>query len=483
MSLVYCAHMKNILRESGALFVLLGAIIGAPLAAQATTVSVTGLSPTGAVAASSTVSFEVSETGLVDPTYSVSDSYSGQGATTGTIDKAGYFTWTPGVYDGGWHTLAVSATDVTGAVATTTVRILVAATHVFAQDISPSATIAAGRAFTFTAYAPGFNSPSFSVYDRTSGSSITESDMNVSTGAFSWTPTKDDLGAHTLVVAASDVDGHSAQTLVPVSVITPTVSVTSYKPSVVAGSLALFTAVATGLTDPTWSVVDYPSGTATTTSVVVGDVSSAGVFSWIPQTSDVGVHAINLMATDAYGNVASTTVTLFVTPAAANPLVSAAASTSASAPPVAATSTETSASPNANDTSTATASADVGTYQFNAYLGVGSQGAGVTALQQLLTRDDVYSGPVTGYFGTLTEAAVAALQGAHGLKQVGYVGPMTRVLLNQEESSAALVAASTTSVSSGSNLTASQVSSIITLLEAFGADAATIAQVQAALGQ
>ena len=69
-------------------------------------------------------------------------------------------------------------------------------------------------------------------------------------------------------------------------------------------------------------------------------------------------------------------------------------------------------------------------YAFTEFLGVGSQNAQVTALQQRLTSDGLYSGPVTGFYGALTEAAVAKFQSAHGISAKGYVGPSTRAALN-----------------------------------------------------
>lgn len=69
-------------------------------------------------------------------------------------------------------------------------------------------------------------------------------------------------------------------------------------------------------------------------------------------------------------------------------------------------------------------------YVFSNFLGIGSQGADVTALQQRLTKDGFYSGPITGRYGSLTEAAVKLYQGAHGIRKAGYVGPGTREALN-----------------------------------------------------
>jgi hypothetical protein len=70
-------------------------------------------------------------------------------------------------------------------------------------------------------------------------------------------------------------------------------------------------------------------------------------------------------------------------------------------------------------------------YTFTQYLYDGSTGSQVTALQERLTTDGIYSGPITGTFGPLTKAAVKAYQAKHSLDQLGVVGPATRALLNQ----------------------------------------------------
>ncbi|MDP2704253.1 MAG: peptidoglycan-binding domain-containing protein [bacterium] len=73
-----------------------------------------------------------------------------------------------------------------------------------------------------------------------------------------------------------------------------------------------------------------------------------------------------------------------------------------------------------------------GSYFFTQFLSVGSENAEVTALQQKLTALGFYSGPVTGYFGPLTETAVSNYQSARDISPVGYIGPGTRAILNSE---------------------------------------------------
>lgn len=63
-------------------------------------------------------------------------------------------------------------------------------------------------------------------------------------------------------------------------------------------------------------------------------------------------------------------------------------------------------------------------------MAVGSRGAEVIELQTRLTMLGYYSGPITGYFGQLTKAAVIRFQAAHGLPSTGFVGPLTRQMLN-----------------------------------------------------
>ncbi len=65
-------------------------------------------------------------------------------------------------------------------------------------------------------------------------------------------------------------------------------------------------------------------------------------------------------------------------------------------------------------------------------LDLGMSGADVTALQQFLASDSTTypEGVVTGYYGSLTAAAVGRYQAKNGLASVGRVGPATLALLN-----------------------------------------------------
>src|SRR6185437_2808164 len=74
---------------------------------------------------------------------------------------------------------------------------------------------------------------------------------------------------------------------------------------------------------------------------------------------------------------------------------------------------------------------DASAYDFETDLTVGSTGADVTALQNALTTAGDYTGPVTGYFGSLTQTAVKTYQTSKGISATGYVGPLTRASLNQ----------------------------------------------------
>src|SRR3990167_1424412 len=77
-------------------------------------------------------------------------------------------------------------------------------------------------------------------------------------------------------------------------------------------------------------------------------------------------------------------------------------------------------------------SSSTGCYAFTRDLTLGATGADVTALQNYLTPTYfTFAGGATGYFGTITQASVAAWQVANGVAPAaGYFGPISRAKYN-----------------------------------------------------
>lgn len=94
---------------------------------------------------------------------------------------------------------------------------------------------------------------------------------------------------------------------------------------------------------------------------------------------------------------------------------------------------ETQVSAGSGGTSVSASTSSGTTYDFTELLTLGSEDAQVTALQNRLAALGFYSGPVTGYFGTLTQSAVMKYQTANGIEATGSLGPLTRAALNAGE--------------------------------------------------
>ena len=201
---------------------------GSTALAAGESVSIQNVSPTGGINPGTMVTFTASAHGFVDAQYSVSDSAPSTNGTTGTIDTVGFFMWTPTIFDAGKHTLTVTVTDPMEHTASASVTILVIANIVMVTDISPGKTVSLGEPLTFTINAPGFISPTYTAYDTYSMSTFSATSTLSSSGAFSWTPTStNDLGTRPLLIRASDMYGHNAQTVQNITVINPAVSSTT----------------------------------------------------------------------------------------------------------------------------------------------------------------------------------------------------------------------------------------------------------------
>ena len=143
--------------------------------------------------------------------------------------------------------------------------------------------------------------------------------------------------------------------------------------------------------------------------------------------------------------VAPTTTTT-TTSAATTPAVTTSVATTVTTPAVTISAVTTSAA-------TTPAVAVVSAWEFRTPLKLGSTETAVTELQKRLTSEGVYSGPITGYFGSLTLAAVKKYQEEQGIAtagQAGYgnVGPATRAKLNSTAATTSVAVASTTQASS-----------------------------------
>jgi hypothetical protein len=90
---------------------------------------------------------------------------------------------------------------------------------------------------------------------------------------------------------------------------------------------------------------------------------------------------------------------------------------------------QTTTTPTPSSTSSSSTSSSV--VKFTKYLILGSTGTQVSELQTKLKSLGYYKGKADGGFGPATKVAVKAYQKAHGLPQVGTVGPKTRALLNK----------------------------------------------------
>ena len=281
-----------------------------------------------------------------------------------------------------------------------------------------------GRTVTFTATAPGFITPSFTVTDGYAGTTVVGADMNSSSGVFTWSPAPNEQGLHTLTLSASDVYGHAATAHQTITVISPSLTIASLAPSSAVapvGTHVSFTAVDPSMTNPTMSLADSFNSFTSTSTLTTSNLSSSGVFSWTPTTSDIGIHTLLVSATDSLGNTASTTQTLVVTAASA-PL------TPSMQPAISPPSAPTNTAPGASSAVTTAPKGDG--YVFGTALGIGSRGAAATELQKRLTLLGFYTGPVTGYYGAMTASAVKVFQKAHGISAIGSVGPATRAALN-----------------------------------------------------
>ncbi len=362
------------------------------------TVSIQSVSPSASVNVGQTVYFGTAVTGFTNPVYSVSDSLISSSLVAGNINSAGNFSWTPRTQDVGGHTITVYVSDSMGHTATASTGISIGATATATiTSLLPGPTVVSGQTVSFTIVPTGFTNPTYTVSDSLFGSSINANNIN-SSGLFTWTPRLSDTGLHTITIYVTDTTGDSATISQQINVSTASVSIQSVSPGniVLVGTPITFTATSTGFFNPVYSVSDTLSGS----TISSANINQSGIFIWTPRINDIGSHSISTTVIDGAGHSASTYTVVQVTSSAGT-----------------VTTTNTQASTNSS-------------YIFTNNLSLGSTGTDVTALQNLLTKNGLYSGPITGTIGSLTISAIKKFQTAHNISAIGIVGPATRVALN-----------------------------------------------------
>ncbi len=429
--------MKKLLRIAAGVFGVLA--LGAPLAfAQAASISIQSLSPGTTAIAKSLVTFKIVPAGFSALSYQLSDSFGATStASESDIDLSGNFSWVPIAIDAGTHTFTVTASDYSGNSASTTETIQVLPPpSLTIQSVSGGTSIMPGTKFSFVVSAVGFTNPAYSMSDSFSGSSVGNVSID-SSGNFSWTPDASQNGDHLITIYAYDSLGHSASISQPIRVgAGPILTIAQLSPlgaSVSPGTTTSFSVVPMNFSPTSFAISD----TFASSSITNGNINTSGAFSWVPLASDVGSHVLTIRGVvGAYGQSATTTQTITVLgPGGSLPPLASTSNTASStllsalqaqlAGLVAQVKTQSSA------TSSATVSSD---FTFTTYLHPGIQSEEVNRLQGILAQQGFFSGTPNGYYGPHTIDAVVKFQAAHGLKQLGVVGPATRAALNKLQS-------------------------------------------------
>jgi len=375
---------------------------------QSPNITITSISPSTSVSSGSLLSFSVVPAGFINPSYTISDSYSGTTITNSNINSSGYFSWTPVLNDSGTHTITVYATDASGHSANTSVTIYVYSNvGLTLAAVSPGSTVAPGTAVTFTISIYGFTNFSFSLTDSFSGTSLSNGNIN-SSGVFTWTPTINDVGIHSLTIMATDGYGHNASANTQITVSQPSHVFNAYLSLGSTGDDVI--ALQNILTQQ-----GFFSGSVTG---YYGPLTKAAVQKF--QTAH-GIEALGVV-----GSQTSTLLNQLSSPTTTQ-ATSAADALKAQIQIIQNQVVEL----QAQLQSQLQAGSNVSSYQFLNPLNVGSTGTDVTELQKRLTAEEIYSGPITGYYGSLTQAAVKKYQTLYQLTPLGNVGPATRATLNK----------------------------------------------------
>ena len=231
----------------------------------------------------------------------------------------GAFSWTPTASQAGEHTVAFQVRDSSGATDSEDVTVTVSNSNqnpILNSIGSKSVDELAALSFTTTATDGDNDTLMFSL----TGTPPSGASIHQDTGAFSWTPTEQQDGSHSVTVRVSDGNGGTASETVTVTVgeVNTAPVLDSIGPQGVnmPGTLT-FTATATdgdviaGVSDTmTFSMTGAPAGASMD--------SLTGTFSWTPAESQTGTYTMTVRVDDGSGASDSENVTVTATEGGTN---------------------------------------------------------------------------------------------------------------------------------------------------------------------
>lgn len=176
------------------------------IVASTTALSIQGVSPSTTILPGKTFSLTVSAQGYSNPSFSVSDSFSGSSVSNFNLDTSGIFSWQPTARDVGVHNLSFRVTTPSGR--NDVVYQTVTVSGIYTSATSYSTVV--GTQLTINLVPSGLTSgnyyPSYRYTDSTRNNTIDNANINGNT--FSWTPQAQDIGSHTVTISTKDLSGN-----------------------------------------------------------------------------------------------------------------------------------------------------------------------------------------------------------------------------------------------------------------------------------
>lgn len=386
------------------------------------------VSPSSAAIPTGTqVAFAVLTPGFTNPTFSLSDNFSGSSLSAVSISPSGTFTWTPNLPQEGDHLITVYVSDSSGSSASASVTVHIGPLPTLTIDnLKPGMNAPVGTTTSFNVRATGYIPTVFGVYDQFSGSTSLSPNAVSNNGTFTWIPQPQDIGVHTITITASiGPFGKSASTTQTYVIydpaktggVVPTVSTVSVTP----------TSAPAATSAPT-PAVSTASGYQFTLSLQNG---STGTEVTQLQSLLYSLGYLSVSPTGYYGPATAAAVVKFQAAKGIAQLgiVGPQTREALNAPSGGSMNTNT----QTNTPAPATTTSGDG-YVFKNFMGYGEtpeDGTDVMELQKRLASLGYFSGDATGYYGNVTVAAVKKFQTAKGIDATGYVGAQTRAALNQ----------------------------------------------------